>query len=208
MSVGARCLAALLISMLASACSISQSAGRDGEPTLTEAHGFLRQMVALAQRGDFASLCAFGDGNCVRSLDAAGRDGVPSEPPTLIGTRFIPTQATGDQVSIGGLVLELSGRDAKGRAYSSEMLVFRDRSALKAINPVYWDNTKISGGIATPASPGPSASCPGGLGLHPPDIGATWGHAKRVTLPHALRDERLNRQPMDHSAAARVTTGG
>jgi hypothetical protein len=128
-------------------------------PTVAEAQGFLARVVSLAQRGDFQGLCAVGDGNCERSLDLAGRDTVPAEPPAVVGMRVLPTTTNGDQVSIGGLILEICGRDATGKPYHSEMLVFRDGSALRAINPVYWGNATIAGGNATAASFALSASC-------------------------------------------------
>lgn len=142
-----------------SACGPAQPQASSSEPTLAEAQGFLAQVVTLAQRGDFKGLCAIGDGNCERSLDMAGRNAVPREPPAVIGVRLLPTTQTGDQLSIGGVILEMCGRDAAGTPYHSEMLVFRDRSTLRAINPVYWGNIKIAGGNSTPASVAPSASC-------------------------------------------------
>jgi hypothetical protein len=141
------------------ACGPAQPQTGSSEPTLAEAQGFLAQVVALAQRGDFKGLCAIGDGNCERSLDRAGRELVPREPPAVIGVRLLPTARTGDHVSTGGVILEMCGRDAAGKPYHSEMLVFRDRSTLRAINPVYWGNTKVAEGNSTPASVAPSTSC-------------------------------------------------
>jgi hypothetical protein len=153
-----RHLLALLVLCAVSACTTPPGASH-GVPTIGEAQGFLAKAVALAQRGDFKGLCAIGDGNCERSLDMAGRDAVPPAPPTVIGVRIRPTTATGDQVSIGGVVLEMCGRDAIGNPYHSEMLVFRDGSDLRAINPVYWSNTTIAEGNSTAASRGPRPTC-------------------------------------------------
>lgn len=153
-----RHLLALLVLCAVSACTTPPGASQ-GVPTIGEAQGFLAKAVALAQRGDFKGLCAIGDGNCERSLDMAGRDSVPPAPPTVIGVRIRPTTTTGDQVSIGGVVLEMCGRDAIGNPYHSEMLVFRDGSDLRAINPVYWSNTTIAEGNSTAASRGPRPTC-------------------------------------------------
>jgi hypothetical protein len=153
-----RHLLALLVLCAVSACAVGPDASRAG-PTVDEARQFLAQAVALAQRGDFTGLCAIGDGNCKRSLDMAGRDAVPPAPPTVVGVRILPTTTTGDQVSIGGVVLELCGRDAAGKPYHSEMLVSRDGSGLWAINPVYWGNTTIAEGNSTAASPAPGPPC-------------------------------------------------
>jgi hypothetical protein len=128
-------------------------------PSLEEAQGFLAKLVTLARRGDFTSFCAVGDLNCERSLDTAGRNAVPPAPPTVIDVRIVPNTTSGDQVSIGGLVLVMCGEDATGERYRSEMLVFRDRTGLRAINPVYWGNGRISGGTSTAASPLPSPAC-------------------------------------------------
>jgi hypothetical protein len=142
-----------------SACAPGRPGAGSAEPTVAEAQAFLAQVVALAQHGDFEGLCSIGDGNCERLLDQAGREAVPREPPAVVGVRFLPTTRTGDQVSAGGVILEMCGRDAAGKPYHSEMLVFRDGSSLRAINPVYWGNTGIAEGNTTPASIGPTPSC-------------------------------------------------
>ena len=84
----------------------------------------LDRVVSLAQAGDFEGICSLGDGKCRRSLETAGRDAVPPDPPTVVGTRNIPTTTTaGDQTHLGGVVLILCGIDANGNHYDSEMLV-------------------------------------------------------------------------------------
>ncbi len=157
MSLSSRLLVALAIAAMVVGCS--SPAAVQSTPTLDEAQAFLANVVGLAQRGDFDGLCALGDGNCSRSLETAGKNAVPQVPPSVVGARVVPTTTIGDQTSIGGLVLVLCGHDASGAAYNSEMLVFRDASGLRAINPVYWDNTKIASGSSTPASPQPSGIC-------------------------------------------------
>lgn len=157
-STSARLAIAILL-VAASACA-GPPAATPPLPTVNEAQGFLAQVVALAQRHDFKGLCAIGDGNCERSLDDAGRDMVPPAPPAVIGVRILPTTKNGDQISIGGVILEMCGKDAAGKPYHSEMLVFRDGSSLRAINPVYWGNTKITGGDTVSAvSISPQPAC-------------------------------------------------
>lgn len=149
----------ILILCAVSACTV-QTNREESLPTIDEAHGFLARIVALAQRRDFDGLCAIGDGNCERLLDVAGRNAVPPTAPTVVGVRVVPSTRTGDQVSTGGVVLALCGTDGASRRYYSEMLVFREGSTLRAINPVYWGNMTISGGNTAPAATeGPPPSC-------------------------------------------------
>jgi len=158
-----RYIAVLTIALVLAGWSAQAAPGQPAPPTLAEAEGFLSQVVALAQHSDFASLCAVGDLNCESGLDTAGRTNVPSAPPTVIGSRIVPTTRSGDLVSMGGLVLSMCGHDATGALYNSEMLVFRDGPALRAINPVYWGNIGIADGGGdggtTAASPVPRIAC-------------------------------------------------
>ncbi len=143
-------LVATLLAVAVAACSDQQPPEADA-PTADEAITFLGRLVALAKQGDFEALCAVaGDGNCERKLDDAGRDRVPARPPTVMGFRSLPSTRSGDQTSLGGLVLGLCGIDGLGDRYDSEMLVFRDSDgALRAINPVYWGHTMIAAGGET-----------------------------------------------------------
>jgi hypothetical protein len=144
-------LSALLLAAVLQACSTAQPAQ---VPTIAEGQAFLAQVVALAKRNDFEGLCALSDGpNCRVSLDQWGRNTVPSESPSVIGTRAIQPTRDADRTTVGGLVLVMCGRDAAGQPYNSEMLVFRDGSQLRAINPIYWGNGTIADGDLTLASP-------------------------------------------------------
>lgn len=128
-----------------------------GPPTVGQASAYLDEIVALARAGDFEALCDLaGDGNCERKLDDAGRDRVPVDPPTISGARLIPDTTSGDLRSLGGIVLVLCGSDAHGEPYESEMLVFRERDRLRAINPVYWAGI----GIAAVGEPVTSIASP------------------------------------------------
>ena len=130
-------------------------------PTLTEAQSFLNRLVALAQQGDFAGLCAAGgDLNCVDHLDHAGRDAVPSDPPRVIASTVIPPWSANGQQSSGGLVLTVCGVDGRQQPYRSEVLVFRNGSTFSAINPIYWDNIGIVGGNPPVSAASPAAGPP------------------------------------------------
>jgi hypothetical protein len=111
-------------------------------PSEAAARAFLDTTVELASAGRFEELCAIGPSNCERFLDEAGRD-APSEPPTIVGTRIIQPQASGDAGIAGGMVLELCGRQG-GEVYYSEMLIFREGGELKAIEPIYWSGMVVA----------------------------------------------------------------
>ncbi len=132
-----------LLALAVVACSAQPPIGA---PTVDEALAFLDRLVTLAQKGDFETICSVaGDGNCERKLDEAGRERVPPQPPTVRSIWSVPTTSSGDQTSLGGLVLGMCGIDALGGRYESEMLVFRDGDGtLRAINPVYWGRYTIA----------------------------------------------------------------
>lgn len=129
-------------------------------PSSGEAEGLLDRIVSLAQQGDFAGLCDLGDGNCWTNVEAAGRDAVPSASPRVVATWVVPASSTGPGAgTVGGRVLVLCGTDGRGRPYRSEMLVFRDGSALRAINPVFWDNIAIAAGSVNPPTATSVSGC-------------------------------------------------
>jgi len=142
--------------VLVLACGGSAS----GPPTLAEAQGYLNQLVAAARGGDFAALCPSQDLTCTDQLDAAGRDAVPPDPPTILGSRTIESSNADGQQTIGGIALTVCGLDGRQRPYRSEVLVFRSGSGLAALNPVYWDNVSVAGGTpVTPIAPPPAPGC-------------------------------------------------
>ena len=140
--MASRLAAALLLVLAVAACT---SAGPPAGtiPTIEEAQRHLDEIVRLARAGDFEGVCALGDLNCDNSLEIAGRDAVPPDPPTVVGTRTVPTTSSNGQQSFGGVVFVLCGIDGRGDHYDSEMLVFHDGNGLRAINPVYWGRTRI-----------------------------------------------------------------
>ena len=79
----------------------------------------------------------------------------------MIASTVIPSSTVNGQPSIGGLALTGCGVDGRQRPYRSEILVFRNGSALAAINPIYWDDISIVGGIPPVSAAPPSAGPPG-----------------------------------------------
>lgn len=61
--------------------------------------------------------------------------------------------------TVAGRVLVICGTDGRGRPYRSEMLVFRDGSGLRAINPIFWDNMAIATGTVNPPTATPVPGC-------------------------------------------------
>ena len=133
-----------LILVLAVAACTSAGPPAGTIPTVEDAQRHLAEIVRLAREGDFDGLCALGDLNCTDSLDVAGRDSVPPDPPAVVGTRIVPTTSSDGQQSLGGVVLVLCGIDGHGQHYDSEMLVFHDGNGLRAINPIYWGRSRIA----------------------------------------------------------------
>jgi hypothetical protein len=150
----------LALAVLVPACS-SGAPPAGTMPTVEDARGMLDRAVTLARAGDFEGLCSLGDGNCRRQLEMVGRDAIPPDPPTVVGTRTIPTTTSaGDQMHLGGVVLILCGIDADGEHYDSEMLVFHGGNGLEIINPVYWGTTRISdSAIPVPPETFPPVTC-------------------------------------------------
>ena len=133
-----------LVLVLAVAACASAGPPAGTIPSVEDAQRHLDEIVRLARARDFEALCALGDGNCENSLEFAGRDAVPPDPPKIIGTRTIPTTSSNGQQSLGGIVFVLCGIDGRGEPYDSEMLVFNDGDGLLAINPIYWSRTRIA----------------------------------------------------------------
>lgn len=118
--------------------------------------------MTAAKAGDFEAVCKLHGttGNCRHQLDQgcderpfdedriSCTDTVPEAPPTVVSTRYLEKEGDGTP----GRILVLSGTDALGRPYRSEVLVFREtRHSLKAINAVYWASSYIiEGDTVTP----------------------------------------------------------
>lgn len=131
------------------------SGGAEKPVTETEARRYLERIVAAAQARDFDALCRLNGsvGNCRTQL-AQGCDEtpfdadrisctttVPKAPPVIASTRY-HEKDTADGTP--GRILVLTGTDALGRPYGSELMVFREnRNSFKAINAVYWSNSHI-----------------------------------------------------------------
>ena len=121
--------------------------------TEAEARRYLDKIVAAAQAKDFDRLCHLNGAvlNCQWQLDLAGRDAVPSEPPSVTGSRYHPERKGGT----AGMVLIVEGTDGKGKHYRTEVFVFREnRYHFKATNAVYWSNFEFGDEAGGPTSPG------------------------------------------------------
>lgn len=129
-------------------------------PTPEEASAVLDQLVAFAQAGDLEGLCSIGDGNCEAVLEEVGPGSAPHARPIVLGGRVVAANPAAG--SIGGRVIEVCGIDGLGRAFRSDILVFRDGARYRAINPVFWSGITIASvGVAEPSPPPSGASpCP------------------------------------------------
>jgi hypothetical protein len=137
----------LAVFLLLNACGFVPDPTLAPPPTEQEAIAFLDELVALAQAGDLGGMCAVaGGGNCDEAADASGGPAaIPKNPPTLAGTRLIPSTTTGNNSgTVGGRLLVLCGTDGLRRPYRTEMLVSRFRGETYAINAVYWSGAKLA----------------------------------------------------------------
>jgi len=128
--------------------------------TEAEARAYLDKIVAAAMARDFDRLCNLNGAvlNCKRTLDDGMRRALPSEPPTVTGTRYHPKRSGGT----AGRVLVVEGRTSCAKPYRTEVFVFREnRYHFKATNAVFWSNfTFGTGPDVTLTDNGPPSSCP------------------------------------------------
>ncbi|GEM_PF-1916577 len=130
------------------------------EISVEEAQAVLNQAVTYAQEHDLDALCGMGGAVSIcehQWRDAGEWDGVPSEPPEIVDTYYLPTKHFDNGFhATGGRVLVLEGINGKGEPYRTEFMVFKtdDPSAgsggLAVINVVYWSGF----GIAQPNDDG------------------------------------------------------
>jgi hypothetical protein len=128
-------------------------------PTEQEARAFLDRVVGAVNDGDIAGLCALS--NCMPDDRLPFQ--APADPPTIVGTRVIPTTSIpGGGESLGGQVLELCGIGPDSMPYRFEMLVFRADGQLHTPTYKYWQNMTVSGGsqATTPAGRASPVNCP------------------------------------------------
>lgn len=118
--------------------------------TEAEARGFLRRAVDAGLAGDFDALCDLSGArrNCEVNLEQGGADAPPDQPPTSVDARYVEV---GGGVETPGWVLTVKGREGRGLAYTTQVMVFRDEdNALKGINVVWWSGARlILGGDGT-----------------------------------------------------------
>ena len=128
--------------------------------TEAEARAYLNRIVAAGRARDFDGVCDLNGSvlSCRRILGIRGmRAALPSDAPTVTGTRYYPKQRGGT----AGRVLFVEGTTSCGKPYRTEVFVFREnRFHFKAINAVYWSNDTFGTGpeLTPPASP--VSSCP------------------------------------------------
>jgi hypothetical protein len=144
---------ALVGLLLAAAGACATTAPRAATSEVA-AHAFLAELADLAAAGDFDALCARGSGNCQRALDEVGEASAPSEQPHVVGTRVLaPRQLENDVWALGGRVLTVCGIDGLGHPYRSEVLVFLDGDAFRAIEAVFWNGQGIPDDAVVGAGP-------------------------------------------------------
>ncbi len=128
--------------------------------TEAEARAYLDRIVVAARARDFNELCHLNGAvlNCERVLNEFKlRSAVPSDPPTVVGSRYHRKTPGGT----AGRVLVVTGTTSCGKPYRTEVFVFREtRFNFKAINAVYWSNFKLI--ESNNLSPGgdPPPTCP------------------------------------------------
>jgi hypothetical protein len=111
--------------------------------TEAEARAYVDRMVVAARGHDFEGLCRLNGAapNCRAQLDTVGPDSAPTDPPTVVGTRYLPK----DGGTVAGRVVAVEGLDANGKRYHGEVFVFRtSRSSFKAVNAVFWMNSRMA----------------------------------------------------------------
>ena len=128
--------------------------------TEAEARAYLDRIVAAALAGDLDKVCDFNGAvlNCERILRERGvRAALPSDPPTVTGTRYHPK----DKGGTAGRVLVVEGRTSCGKPYRTEVFVFREnRFHFKAINAVYWSGFNVGASDVASPQKSPAPTCP------------------------------------------------
>ena len=144
-----RMLLILLAATLLTGCGVPGTQRDPNSITIDEATEVLQQAQAAAATGDMNTLCAIGDAPARCETDwtmRGGADAVPSEAPTIVTSRVLPTRQLPDgDWEIGGRVLVLKGTDGLGRPYCTDFLVFAPSGQrLAAFQPVYWSGMGIA----------------------------------------------------------------
>jgi hypothetical protein len=124
----------------------------------------LADVVAIVESGDISGICRLGAGTCSHDLRGARPQAVPHSGPVILGSRVIASEpAQGGGWHIGGVLLELCGRDGLGKRYSSQMLVYNDhRNQLVSINTLYWLGIGIATSNLVVPDRRPVGDCPEG----------------------------------------------
>lgn len=72
---------------------------------------------------------------------AGGKDAIPTDPPTIVGSRMTSSQIVGNAVTVPGYVIEVEGVNGLGEKYQGEFLVYGGEDShtrLKPHNTIFW----------------------------------------------------------------------
>jgi hypothetical protein len=143
------CILMLLAATLLAGCGVPGTQRNPSTITIEDAAQVLEQVQGAAATGDMNALCATSDAPERCETDWAmsgGADAVPSEPPTIVTSRVLPTRQLPDgDWEIGGRMLVLKGIDGLGRPYCTDFLVFAPSGQrLTPFQPVYWSGMGIA----------------------------------------------------------------
>ena len=142
-----------------------QQGGLGGPVSDQAARQYFSRIVAAAQAKDFEALCRLNAsvGTCQEELRVycpesfpvapgggpafpAGedlerecRESVPSDPPAIVASRHRPAR----DGRVGGRLLVVKGVDGRGKAYETEVLIFRDKRSYLATHAVFWSGSKF-----------------------------------------------------------------
>lgn len=132
-------------------------------PSVQAAHEYLEAVVEAATSDDPESVCRIGGSSCRRDIEAADPAAAPLAGPVVLASTVVPNEANADgSWDIGGVLLDLCGRDGTDRIYHAQMLVFDDGSGrLISINTVFWIGARLAFGNEAVAQSAPPKPCPG-----------------------------------------------
>jgi hypothetical protein len=142
-----------------------QQGGLGGPVSDAAARHYFSRIVAAAQAKDLEALCRLNSsvGTCQAELRVycpesfpvgpgggpefpAGEDleeecgeSIPTEPPQIVASRHRPAM----EGRVGGRLLVVKGIDGRGKAYETEVLIFRDKRSFKATHAVFWSGSKF-----------------------------------------------------------------
>lgn len=137
-----------------------QQGGVGGAVSDQAARKYFARIVTAAQQKDFDTLCQLNasQGTCEFDMRIACRPpaGGPIDPGKQALLEWcqaaVPPQAPeivssahreGRSGSVAGRLLVVTGTDGYGRAYETEVLIFRDKRSYRATHAVFWSGEKF-----------------------------------------------------------------